>query len=192
MVQLKMIKLLREKIELHNFFVNEIKENGAFIEIDNSFYDENHNLNNEEILNIAIDNYYNSLSLRDTPPSIDNLVIIERSTKKYSLYLIELKYISKLSRLNLDNIKNKFKTVLNDFMLNKFHDEFNHQDVCIIDFQCWLVSNRFNFMSSEISDEEYSRRIRNTLIEKLLLIRPFRFRGKIALIQSIASGELIV
>ncbi|TOL43229.1 hypothetical protein CGH98_23290, partial [Vibrio parahaemolyticus] len=85
------------------------------------------------------------------------------------IYLIELKDVKKLSRLCNINIRSKFNTTIDDFMLERFKSEFDRDDVKITDLNLWLVCNRFSFMNKSISDEDYEKRIKNTIIEKLMM-----------------------
>ncbi|EHR5477397.1 TPA: hypothetical protein ACN30P_003218 [Vibrio parahaemolyticus] len=184
------IESLVEKNELTPHFKNEILENSAKVDIDESFYNEGV-LKTDEILNISVDGYYNSLKLPVTPCSIDNLVLVKRGINKYSIYLIELKDVSKLKRLCSENIKSKFDTTLNDFMMTKYQQEFGSDQLKIIDFNLWLVCNRFNFMKHDITQEQYQNKIQNTFLETLMLLKPYRYKGKISRIQAMYPGAEI-
>jgi hypothetical protein len=161
---------------------NEVKENNACVELDSNFYLDNGDLDDTKIINLAIDEYYNGLGLGDTPASIDNLLVISRGDNKFAIYLIELKDVSKLRRICNINIRSKFTTTINDFMLTRFNEEFNKDDIKITDLNLWLVCNRFEFMNRALSDEDYEKRIKNTVIEKLMMIPPFRYKGKIGMV----------
>lgn len=177
-----MIQDILKNEELMSFIKNDISENNVSVEIDKEFYENDDTLDVKKIVNIAVDNYYNSLGLTYTPPSIDNLVVINRGSDKYSVYLVELKDVAKLNRLCPKNIKEKFITVIDDFMAIKFKNEFVETECKVTDLNLWLVCNRFAFMRHSISEEDYEKRIKNSLIEKLLLIQPIVFRGKMAII----------
>lgn len=177
-----MIEAIVNNNLLRSLLKDEVKENNACVILDADFYLENGKLDNEKIINLAIDEYYNSLNLGNTPPSIDNLLVINRGDKKYAVYLIELKDVRKLSRLCNINIRSKFNTTIDDFMLERFQTEFNQDDIKITDLNLWLVCNRFSFMNEAISDEDYEKRIKNTIIEKLMMIPPFRYKGKVGML----------
>ena len=169
-----------------------IEENGVNVILDEDFYDENGKLNQEIIANISVDTFYNSLGLGVTPPSPDNLVVIKRGEKKYCIYIVELKSVSKTRSLNAENIKKKFDTAVNDFMNERFSDIFNKADTKLTDITLWLVCNRFEYIGSEITEEDYLRRIRGSVMESLLLAKPMVFRNKIAKLDLMLSGTLIV
>lgn len=184
------IESLSNKAELVPHFKNDIIENNAKVDIDNSFYN-NGALDSQKILNISVDKFYNSLGLSSTPCSIDNLVLVKRGHNRYSLYLIELKDVDKLKRLNRDQIKNKFDTTLHDFMLTKYQDDFGCEDLKITDLNLWLVCNRFNFMNTEISQEDYQNKIKNSFLETLMLLKPYKYKGKVSRIEPLYPGAEI-
>lgn len=182
-----MIATILNNEELSTFLKDHVQENNASVTLDEDFYLQDGTLNRELLINIAVDEYYNSLNMGITPPSIDNLLVIDRGNKKFSLYLIELKDVKRLRTLCSKNIKAKFETTIDDFMSDRFKKEFHKEGIKITDLNIWLVCNKFNFMGKEISDEDYEKKIRNSLIEKLLLIPPFRFRGKVSAIQAVQN-----
>lgn len=177
-----MINEILKNDTLLSLIKNEVQENKVGVSLDAGFYLEDGNLNRELLINLAIDNYYNSLCLSNTPPSIDNLLVINRGDNKFSVYLIELKDVQKISRISDKNIRAKFETTINNFMLERFPNEFNKESSRITDFNLWLVCSRFAFMKSDISDDDYEKRIKNSLMEKLMMIPPFKYKGKIAMI----------
>jgi len=178
----KLIPLLREKVE----------ENGVNVLLDEDFYDENGCLKKDEIANLSIDTYYNSLGLLETPPSPDNLIVIKRGDTKYSIYIVELKNVAKLRSIKADNIKGKFDTAIKDFMENRFVHIFNKEGTKLVNLSLWLVCNRFKFIDSDISEEDYMRRVRGGLMESLLLTKPYSFRNKLARVELMLSGKDIL
>ena len=180
-----MINLVHSNQNLVPYFKDKIEENNTRVIIDDYFYDNNKKLKKDIIINLAIDDYYNSQKLAFTPPSVDNLVLIKRSEKRYSLYLVELKDVAKLRRLCADNIKGKFQTTIEDFMSDRFKSEFLDPDYKLTDLNVWLVCNRFSFLQNPMEEEKYEKKVKNSLMEKILLIQPFRFKGKLQTIQLI-------
>ncbi|MBH2957534.1 hypothetical protein I5L45_01890 [Serratia marcescens] len=184
-----MITAILNNKELLKIHKEKIEENGVSIIIDDEYYD-NGVLLKDRIANLAVDEYYNSLK-QNVPPSPDNLVVIDRGNNKYSIYLIELKSVGKVSRLNASNIKEKFKTAIDDFMSNRFEQCFSPANTRIIDLNLWVVCNRFRFVGSGISDEEYLRKIKGGVMEALLLTKPYQFRNKLSTINLILSGHTL-
>lgn len=183
-----MINAILSNENLKIILSDEVRENSVFVSLDSDFYFDDGKLNYEKIVNLSVDTYYNSLGLSETPPSIDNLLVIDRGDNKYSLYLIELKDVKKLRRISNENIRAKFDTSINDFMMVRFYDEFNIEGSKVTDLNLWLVCNRFKFIEENISDEDYEKRIRCSVIERLMMIPPFRYRGKIGIINFMYKG----
>lgn len=183
-----MINTILMNENLVRLYKERIEENGVAVLIDEEYYDKTGSLSRESIINLSVDEFYNSLREANTPPSPDNLVIINRGGNKYSVYLIELKCVDRVSRLKAGNIKEKFNTAVEDFMKVRFGECFLSGEVKIIDFNIWVVCNRFNFVASDISDEDYLRKIRGGVMESLLLAKPYKFRDRIATIGLMLSG----
>lgn len=178
--------VLREEC-LTSIISNKIKENNVGLVIDESYYIEE-SLDLDRIVNLEIDKYYNSLRLSNTPPSIDNLVAIKRSDNIYTLYLIELKDVQKMKSIG-KNIEDKFKTTIHDFMLDRFKHVFNKEGIKYTDIKLWLVCNRFKFLGDDITNEEYEKKIKNSIVEKLLLAKPIRFNNMICRIVPIYNEQ---
>lgn len=167
----------------------EVSENSVFVALDREFYSEDGTLDTDKIVNLSVDSYYNSLRLPVTPPSPDNLLVIRRGENKYSLYIIELKDVAKVSRLDHENIRCKYTTAVDDFMSNRFSECFLKEGTKVTDFNVWIVCNRFSFLGAELTDEEYAKRVLNKgVMEKLLLSKPYKFGGKISPITFQLSG----
>jgi hypothetical protein len=182
-----MIVQINGDLALVRFFSGKVEENGVNVILDPSFYLPDGSLDTDKIANVAVDSYYNSLKIGDTPPSIDNLIVIGRGNGFFSLYLIELKSVKRMKYLNSNSIKKKFDTSINDFMSTRFQNIFLKSGTRLSDLNLWLICNKFDYMGTEISRDDYEKRIKNTIVEKLLLIQPFRFGGKLAAIQSMPS-----
>lgn len=74
---------------------------------------------------VKVDKYYNSLNLAKTPASIDCLIIRECINGGFGLTLVELKSIETGQGFTLENMKEKFETVLYDFIKTKFNATFD-------------------------------------------------------------------
>ena len=185
-----MIEKILATPELTALLRDEVEENNVFVKLDADFYQDNGKLDCQKIINLSVDSYYNSLRLPITPPSPDNILVIKRGDNRFALYIIELKNVAKVSRLDEENIRCKYKTAVDDFMQDRFSDSFLKEDVKITDFNIWIVCNRFSFLGKELTDEQYAKKvINNGVMEKLLLSKPYRFRGKISPITFQLSGS---
>jgi hypothetical protein len=76
----------------------------------------------ESYIIIKVDDFYNSLGLGDTPPSLDCLIIRKCLNTGFGLTLVELKDIHSGQGFDFNNMKAKFETTINDFIQNKFKD----------------------------------------------------------------------
>ena len=156
-----MINAIYADEDLSSLHRNKVEENGVNVLLDEEFYDDNGVLNRNEIANLSIDTYYNSLGLLETPPSPDNLIVIKRGETKYSIYIVELKNVAKLRSVKAENIKKKFETAIKDFMEVRYSHIFNKEDTKLVNLSLWLVCNRFKFIDTNISEEDYMRKIMN-------------------------------
>jgi hypothetical protein len=111
-----------QKIKNHNilspFTEDTCCENGICVS-----FDENLEPNNYVI--IKVDNYYNSLNLAATPPSVDCLIIRRCINGGYGLTIVELKDIGTGAAFTIDNMKGKFNTTLNNFIKRRFKELLN-------------------------------------------------------------------
>lgn len=170
-----MITSILQDESLTSIMSNKIKEHNVGLVIDSSYYIDDL-LDSTKIVNLEIDKFYNSQRLANTPPSIDNLVAIKRTDDIYTLYLIELKDVQKMKSIGR-NIEEKFKTTIDDFMAYRYRHIFQKQNIKYTDIKLLLVCNRFKFLGEDITDEQYERKIKNSIVEKLLLAKPIKFNN---------------
>lgn len=79
-------------------------------------------IQNNSFVIIKVDKYYNAQNMPKTPASIDCLIVQECINTGYGLTLIELKNIQNIKGFDIENIKEKFETTLNDFIKVRFKD----------------------------------------------------------------------
>lgn len=122
---------------------------------------------NEYVI-IKVDKFYNSLNIEKRPPSIDCLIIYKcKNNNSYSATLVELK---NTKEFNLENLKGKFDTTLNDFILNKFKDLVN-LDYKKIDL--FFVSTKEIYKRDVSLKLESLMNIRFKYGDKNLMIKPY-------------------
>ena len=133
---------------------------------------------------------FNSLSFKDakTPPAADCLILVKCEKDCYNLYLVELKNINSPKRFKISNIKDKFKTVIEDFMKNRFGDIFLNEEYC--SFKCYFATNPYNFQRTQ-SEFEKKIKLRGLKLESLLSMKPLRFKNKTAIINPVLPNPLI-
>lgn len=127
--------MLIENIKSHEilsqFLVEECCENNVSV----TFAED---VASESYIIIKVDDFYNSLGLPETPPSLDCFIIRRCLNTGFGLTLVELKEIDSSKRFDLDNLKAKFETCLDDFMQKRFKDLL-HKDYK--DIKLYFVSN---------------------------------------------------
>jgi len=144
----------------------------------------------EKLIILKPDSFYNSKNMHNPPPALDCIILVKcDECEGYDIHLVELRDIKSPSGFNKENIVSKFKTVINDFLQDKFGDIFLEENYC--NFNCWFVSNPYG--CSNISQEEYNKKIHD---EELKLdyfnsIKPFKFKNKISLIHPKLPNPMI-
>lgn len=114
-----MIDRIKSDEVLSKFIKESCSENGVEATLDIRIEDDN-------VVIISVDDYYNSLGLAKTPPSPDCLVVIKCRNSGYSLTIIELKDISNSKGFDLQNMLLKFSTCIDDFIKVRFKDLLYH------------------------------------------------------------------
>ena len=108
--------MIIEKIKSHEtlsqFLVEECCENNVSV----TFQED---VASESYVIIKVDDFYNSLDIEKRPPSLDCLIIRRCLNVGFGLTLVELKEIHSGQAFDLDNMKAKFETCLDDFMQKK-------------------------------------------------------------------------
>ena len=120
---------------------------------------------------IKIDNYYNSLNLDKTPPSVDCLVTLKCRDDDFMIYLIELKNIKSPCGFKVKNIYNKFKTTIDNFMGSRFRNIFLNERYTIRHLQLYFVTAAYG-------KSEKLWRKEGTKIDVLRSLKPLKFKGK--------------
>ena len=118
-----MLKVITDNKQLKPFFKDDVEENNVCVTLDDRFYLKSGKLNTKSLANIAVDDFYNGLNLAKTPPSIDNLLVINRGDSKFSFYLIELKKRKRTKNFPQEKIQSKFKTTIDnniDYLMSTF------------------------------------------------------------------------
>lgn len=171
------------------FIEDEIREHGAWVDIDEAYYLDGA-LDLSKVSNLAVDDFFNAQGLESTPASIDNLFVIDRGGK-YSVYMVELKDVASSSRICLDNVGGKFCKTISELIDGVASAYYAENSKKVIDVNLWLVSPVFAFMRHGQDITHYDKKIRGTLVERLLLMKPYRVFNKIARLQPMPCGELI-
>lgn len=116
----------------------------------------------ESICIIKVDKYYRALNLGRTPPSVDCLILQQCRQQNFSFHIIELKSADKSPRLDIDNVIEKFRTTITDFISVRFYEPIGKYDS--VKLKLVLVSKVANTGS-------------DTMLRKILRENSFSYKG---------------
>jgi len=158
-------------------------ENDICIHVCDKLLDDSGNVKDELIKILKIDAYYSSKRMmKETPKSIDCLIVVKTGEKQFGLTLVELKNVSNSRELRPSKIRPKFDTTINDFLTKKFSHIFLSEQYKISHFHLWLVTNPYRWPPN-LSEDEYRKKVKNTVLEMYLSEKPYKFKNHIALIE---------
>lgn len=158
-------------------------ENGMMVEFDDDYY-KNTLLDHEKAIILKIDAFYNTIDMAKPPPSIDCLIVVKCDDGTYSFYLIELRDVTGTSLIHPRVMSPKFETVIEDFFKIRFPNVFLNPDFIVKKINMWVVSDALG--TKNLTEEEYRKKIKGTVIEQYLSIKPFRIRDKIVQIEVVS------
>ena len=130
-------------------------------------------IDDDSVVVLAPDDYYNNLRLSNTPPSIDHLVTLACHENDFAHFLIEDKNVRSAKGIDVKNIYRKFKTTLEDFMTDRFGNIFLDLAHQIRFIELYLVTNP----RLKKPQEKENRAGNNMRLELLQSMPPFKFRG---------------
>ena len=120
----------------------------------------NGELDDDTILILKPDQFYNALNIANRPPSVDCLIFVKCADKQhYDLYLIELRGRHTGTKdLKFQDVSPKFKTVLGDFF-----DRFAHvfAEIEIGKITLLLICNPYKCRS----EDDFTRRFLGTAMD---------------------------
>jgi len=179
---------------------SKIEQNSELFSIITSYCDENNievclsqgldENSDEKLLILKADAYYSTKNMKNPPPSVDCIILVKcDDCDGYDIHLVELRNIKSPSGFNKENIVSKFKTVLEDFLQNRFRDIFLNEKYC--HFNCYFVTNPYN--CHNMTQEEYDKKIHDEglKLDYFNSIKPFKFQGKLSLIQPKLPNPMI-
>lgn len=175
-----MINRILETEELFQITRSTCEENGICVNIcDNLMIDDQ--LDSSKIIILKIDKYYNSSLMHNPPPSVDCLVIIKYGENEFGLTLVELKNVSNARDIRPNTIRPKFVTVLDDFLTIRFSSIFSEHAYNLSYLKLWLVTNPYKW--PVMTNEQYEKKLKGTVLELYLSQKPLRFRNKVSMIE---------
>jgi hypothetical protein len=157
---MNLIETLRNDPDLQPYFCMDCTENEVAAAIDTA-------ITMDKILIIKVDDFYNNQHLgKNTPKSIDCLIVQLCDEGHYHVYLVELKNVKNARQLTTDAIREKFQNTLFDFMSDRFRNYFYDTN---FDLQLRLI-----LIAGSIKNNTN----RNFNIDFLQTMPPFRFANK--------------
>lgn len=156
------IENIKSHETLKNFLKEECCENDVSVTFHPDIFDDSYII-------IKVDDFYNSLKLgKETPPSLDCLIVRRCLDTGFGITLVELKDISSSKGFTFENLKAEFETCLEDFMQNRFKD--------LLDKDYKSVKLYF------VTNIEIYKRDLGLKLDTLINLR-FNFRGKRLMIE---------
>lgn len=167
-----------------------IYEQGVEVEIGNSLKDANDDLLYEKIAIVQPDRFYNTRDFATPPKSVDNVVIVKDDEDNFYLYVIELKSTSNTRNIDRKELAEKFDTTFSDFLIERFGEIFQEASP-LVSLHAWVVCDPMRLANSGMSIEDYERKIKSSVIDFEVLMKPVRFRDKIAMIKAMLPPPVI-
>lgn len=166
-----MIGAIKKEENLAPFLKESCEENNYSAGIDPA-------IKKSDFVIIKVDDYYNAQRMENTPASVDCLVVVKSSDGSFSVYLVELKNVRRAGTINIDNVYEKFKNTLNLFMSQIYQKIFFEEKHEINKVHLYFVADPYRWKNKNFSEEKIKSKLKETKLEKLLLKKPLRFRGK--------------
>ncbi len=167
--------------ELFSILRSACKDNEICVKVCENLQDENGDLREDLIQILKVDEYFNSKWMHNPPPSIDCLIIVKTGHNQFGLTLVELKNVSSAKMLKPKDIRPKFDTTIKHFLSEIFAPIFLNTDYSIAYFRLWLVTNPYRW--PPMTEEQYRKKLKGTVLEMYLSDKPYRFRNLTALIE---------
>ena len=180
---MRMITQIKNEDALKPFLTDKCEDNGVCAIIEAS-------IEEDEIAIVKVDDYYNTNEKSpNIPPSADFLISVDCTGDCYVLYVIEFKNIDSPKSFNVRNIREKFRTTVEDFMSGRFAHIYKNNNYEIKDLLIYFIADPYRLNRLNITYDEYkARRLANgktdsTKVDNLLAQKPLKFRDKIYIIK---------
>jgi hypothetical protein len=175
-----MFELIEQSYELCVLLRQSCEENDVGVIICDELL-ENGELRHEHIKILKVDEYYSSQNFHNPPPAIDCLIIVKEDAGSVSLFLIELRNSRRSSSIKPSAIRPKFETTLRDFMETRFQSVFLSVETVVASIKLWLITVPIEVMNK--GEDYYRKKIKLSVIDQYASQKPFRFRGKVCLLE---------
>jgi hypothetical protein len=164
------------------------QENNVSVEICDDLL-VNSELDHARIKVLKVDQYYNTRRFARPPKSIDCLIIVKCQSGTYRLTLAELRDVSSTRGVKPKDILQKFTATFTQFMQEDFPEIFANDKYAVSSVQAWLVVDPFN--ASQLSDAEYKKKMRGTVLDVIQSQKPFRVGNHAVLIKHMRPNPVL-
>jgi hypothetical protein len=167
-----MLSKIRNKKELNAFFTNDLMENGYGVIIDEAMPPNSY-------VAIDVDEYYHHIDIGATPAVADILLAAQRLSKKdmFHIYIVEMKNIKSSRGFNAKNIYEKFKTVIDDFMKDRYDDIFMDRSFHVEKFRLFFITDAYKLKRKGLTDKQIKSFLSDTKIAVLQAMPLFKYRN---------------
>lgn len=169
-----MIDKIRQDQRLFAIIRNSCEEHGVKADLCDELLIQDE-VNDDLVIILKIDAYYNTIDFAVPPPAPDCLIIFKNNRNEYFFYIIELKSSSRPCYIDIKQVVKKFETAINTFMSDDFSDIFLDNNYKLIKINAWLLTNCFNH--PQITEDIFRKKIKGSLLDYLSTVKPFKFNG---------------
>jgi hypothetical protein len=173
-----MLRKIKDKNELNEFFTNDLMENEYGIIIDAAMPPDSY-------IAIDVDKYYHFVNAYTTPATADILLAAQKLSQKdmFHIYIIEMKNIKSPRNFKVENIYAKFKTVIDDFMKNRYADIFMEQSFHVGRFRLLFITDAYKLKRRGLTEKQIKSFLSETKIAVLQAMPLFKYRNFKAMIE---------
>jgi hypothetical protein len=166
-----MLRKIYTKNELTPYFTRELLENAVGVII-------NEAMPQDSYVAIDIDEYYHRTAPPPTPAIADILLVAQRlsQNEKHHIYIIEMKNISSPRGFNVNNIYEKFRTAIDDFMKIKYADVFMDEKYQVEKFRLLFISDAYRLKRRNFTDNQIRSFLLETKIMRFHTMPLFHYR----------------
>jgi hypothetical protein len=164
--------MIRSKEDLVPYFTTNLLENDVGIIV-------SPNMPGDSFIVIDIDKYYHSGIATPIPAIADLLLTAQSVSQKnqYHIYIIEMKNIKSSQGFSVKNIYEKFITVVEDFMKERYADIFLNESFMVDKFKLLFVTDAYHLKKRGWTEKQIRNFLMSTKIEVLQTLPPFIYRN---------------
>lgn len=167
-----------------------VSEQGVEVEFGESLKDVNDDLLHDKVVIVQPDRYYNTRDFASPPKSVDNVVVVKDDDGNFYLYIIELKSTCSTRRIDRKELSEKFATTFESFLSEQFVDVFD-KAVPLASLHAWVVCDPMRLATSRMSIEEYEKKIKGSVIDFEVHMKPIRYKNKITMVKAMLPPPII-